>query len=102
MAAHVKTALEQIIVDNFHYDHLMPAFNISCWTDDLDLSDYIYLRDIVRDYAVYPDNHRRDVVKTAAKMLLSKYTDIWQSLGCPDNREMWHKALFSNKINEVK
>ena len=94
MAAHVKTALEQIIVDNFHYDHLMPAFDISCWTDDLDLSDYSDMRSIVQDYATYPDNHRRDRVKTIAKLLLPKYTAVWESLCKPDNREAWHRAKY--------
>ena len=94
MAAHVKTALEQIIANDFHYDHLMPAFNISCWTDDLDLSDYSDMWSIVQDYAAYPDNHRRDMVKTIAKLLLPKYTAVWESLGKPDNREAWHKAKY--------
>lgn len=94
MAAHVKTALEQIIVGNFHYDHLMPAFNISCWTDDLDFSDYVDFRAIVESYSTMPDNKRYDMVKITAKTLLPKYTAVWKLLGKPDNREEWHKAKY--------
>lgn len=94
MAAHVKTALEQIIVDNFHYDHLLPAFDLSCWTEDLDFNDYCDLHDIVKAYATMPDSHRHDMVKQSAKLLLPKYIQQWESLGRPDTREAWRMAKF--------
>ena len=96
MAAHVKTALEQLVAGNFHYDQLLPAFKLSSWTEDLDFTDYCDFLAIVKSYATFPDNERHDMVKNVARMMLPKYTGQWEELGKPDNREGWRVAKWGS------
>lgn len=99
MAAHIKTALEQIIRGTVNNpDHIESALNLSCWSEDLDFSDYCDFSSIFNSSLNYPVDKRMDMIVMVAKTLLPKYTDIWQSLGNPETREDWHKAIYgSNK-----
>lgn len=95
MAAHVKTALEQIVRGTVsNPDHIESALNLSCWSEDLDFSDYCDFSSIFNSYLNYPVGMRMDMVKMVAVNLLPKYTAVWESLGKPDNREGWHRAKY--------
>lgn len=95
MAAHVKTALEQIVRGTVsNPDHIESALNLSCWSEDLDFSDYCDFSSVFNSYSNYPVEKRIDMCKMVARSLLPKYTAVWESLGKPDTREEWHKAKY--------
>jgi hypothetical protein len=93
MAAHVKTALEQIITDKYPSGHIRAALNFSCWVEDLSLADYVKFDDVCNHF-VMTDREKDMYCKELAKQLLPYYTILWESLGKPDNREAWHKAVY--------
>lgn len=91
MAAHVLTALNQIIEDpEGNMQYLPSALDLSCWTEDLDLQDYCQLRDIVKM------NHNESYIALQgwARLMRMKYTPKWERLGRPETREAWRKAKW--------
>lgn len=96
MAAHVKTALDQIIRGTVsNPDHIETALNLSCWSEDLDFSDYCDFSSIFNSRFDYPVDKRMGMIVMVAKQLLPKYTAVWEKLGKPETREEWHKVKFA-------
>lgn len=91
MAAHIKTALEQIIIDKYPAGHIRSALNFSCWTEELSLSDWVKFDDVCNHF-VMADNEQNIYCKELAKQLLPAYTIQWTELGKPKTREEWRKA----------
>jgi len=85
MAAHVLTALNQIKdspESNFKY--IESALNISCWTEDLTMDEYMSLKFIVNSDQLYG----------WSVAMIAVYKDIWYRLGCPATREEWINAHY--------
>lgn len=95
MAAHVKTALEQIKASQYPSSHINGALEISSWTEELTLTEYCEFDDIVNSIEL--TTRQRDAqCKLLAAILLHKYTQLWHDLGEPETREAWHKARFNS------
>lgn len=100
MAAHIVTALNQLTDDidqnRVNWDHLDAALKLSSWTEDLNLDDYISLRNVVDSGQEKPK--AADPIKRLSAWIENvypKYLSIWQKLGNPRTREDWHKAKYS-------
>lgn len=103
MAAHVKTALEQISEQlnneqnySFDFDSLDAALNLSCWTEDLSLEDFTELDFIIavsyRDYFQAVDD-----LKQFITVHYLKYKQEWLDLGQPATREEWRQLKWGAK-----
>lgn len=68
----------------------MDALNLSCWTEDLDFSDYCDLSDLVN----VPDEDYmpQRVSSWAGDRINQHYYRLWVSYGCPETREEWREA----------
>lgn len=94
MAAHLKTALEQVTQDielnRINWNHLQAALDISCWTEDLRLDDYVQLQGIVTDQ----DLQR---LKEWVFYNLIKAEIEWGELGQPATREQWILTKYARR-----
>lgn len=66
---------------------LQTALILSCWTEQLDLKDYLDLKAIVEK----PD---RVALLAWFDAMLAKYTPEWEQLCQPKNMEAWLKAKY--------
>lgn len=91
MAAHIKTALEQLKEGKFIVDSVRSALALSCWTEELDFDDYLGFSQLVHGgpERVPPVVYVRDAVMGFAFALYPKYRERWYNLGCPKTREQW-------------
>ncbi len=94
MAAHVVTALEQVLQDikynRVNFDYLESALNLSCWTEDLDYPDYDLLCRAVANKSISDLYFWRQGIGL-------KYRAIWLNLGQPATREEWRVAKWGEK-----
>lgn len=93
MAAHIKTALEQIAENKYPSGHVRIALQFSCWSEELSLDDYCRFDDIVNHFEM-TDTEKDKECRRTAKLLLPKYTSQWETLGKPQTREAWRMAQF--------
>lgn len=88
MAAHVLTALQQIIENpSREFEHLPSALDISCWTEDLSFLDHEELAELAYNGDV-------DGVEGWAYSHREKYYNEWVRLGRPETREEWREARY--------
>lgn len=91
MSAHVLTALNEVtgnLADGkVAWGHLQAALNISCWTEQLDLGEYIELTGIVA---------AQDAARLDAwiKSVYPAYQRQWERLEQPRTREEWINRLY--------
>ncbi len=90
MAATAKTALTQLAEGDFNIYQIETALALSCWTEDLDLDEYIAL-----DKIMSPGSKNQVIGFGLA--LLPKYKKQWYRLGCPNTREQWLNAKYGGK-----
>lgn len=100
MAAHVWTALNQLREDHIikelpvNWDAMKASLNFSCWTELLDLDDYIDLRGYVDD---------EDTLGLVFWIgtVFSKYKAKWDKLGQPTTMGAWvDQAFFMSGMHE--
>jgi hypothetical protein len=95
MAAHIYTALNQIKDDLLltnkilYWEGLQAALDYSCWTEELDLSEYAELQAVVKE---------QSLVKLA--YWLGKTIPVYQQrfvkLDYPADRETWLERWFAS------
>jgi hypothetical protein len=92
MAAHVITALNQLTddirKDRVNWEFIQAALNFSCWTEDLDLDDYIDLDQINQSQNI-------DLLSDWITSIFNKYFAEWFKIGQPRTREDWRKLKYS-------
>lgn len=86
MAAHVLTALDEIIVwidsGEITWNMLQGALDLSCWTEDMEFRDYSFLSDIVKA-------QDEAALEKFVLDIHEKYKKIWNDLAQPRTREEW-------------
>jgi hypothetical protein len=93
MAAHIYTALQQIEDDierlNLNlFEHLDAALRFSCWTEELELDEYLRLRNIV-------DDRDEDALVAFVAEMKPLYEDAWTDLRQPKTREEWLQRKYN-------
>jgi len=96
MAAHVVTALNQIIEQKYPASHIRGALNLSCWTEDLTMKEWVEFDNIISHFTM-TDNEKDAECKKLARKLLPYYTDIWNELNQPVTREEWRLNKWGEK-----
>ena len=96
MAAHVKTALEQIMEQKYPSSHLRGALQFSCWTEDLTMEEWAKFDDIVNHFTM-TDNEKDAECKKLARKLFNKYVEEWLTLDMPATREEWRELKWGAK-----
>lgn len=82
MAAHILTALDELIADRFTLSQVHGALMFSSWTEDLTTTDWTAFNRLV-------DSADSAGIVEHAKSIRPLYASIWNLLNQPTTREQW-------------
>lgn len=98
MAAHLFTALKNFKnqyneedINDTTWEILRSALDFSCWTEDLELEDYLELDNIVKTRNTHQLMMFLDEQLPVAQ-------ETWERLGKPKTRRDWQDALYNEYL----